>query len=77
MLVGLAGRKEPALEEWLQRLPRDLFGEGGEFFGVSAPVAMSSTALGVVTAPVTGTAGAWVFGIASLGFGAADLAGAC
>jgi RHS repeat-associated protein len=36
-----------------------------------------STALGIVTAPVTGTVGAWVFGVASLGFAAGDLTGAC
>jgi RHS repeat-associated protein len=36
-----------------------------------------SAGLGIVTAPVTGTAGAWVFGLTSLAFGAADHAGLC
>lgn len=36
-----------------------------------------STIAGMVTAPVTGTVGAWVFGIASLGFAAGDATGVC
>jgi RHS repeat-associated protein len=42
-----------------------------------AYMSAGSTVLGMVTAPVTGTAGAWVFGIASLGFAAGDLTGVC
>lgn len=42
-----------------------------------AYAAANSTVMGIVTAPVTGTVGAWVFGITSLGFTAADAAGIC
>jgi hypothetical protein len=38
---------------------------------------VGSTALGIVTAPETGTAGLWVVGIASVAFAEADHAGLC
>jgi RHS repeat-associated protein len=71
------GKASHLVQQW-HRWERNEYAAGvAEDAHTCAYMSASSTILGMVTAPVTGTAGAWVFGIASLGFAAGDLTGAC
>ena len=70
------GKASHLVQQW-HKWERDEYAAVKEDTPTCAYLSGGSTVLGMVTAPVTGTAGAWVFGIASLGFAAGDLTGAC
>jgi RHS repeat-associated protein len=71
------GKTSHLVQQWHKWERKEYAAGVAEEAHTCAYMSGSSSVLGMVTAPVTGTVGAWVFGIASLGFAAGDLTGAC